>query len=276
MLGKLIKYDLRSCFRKFWVLWVAMAALGVINGFSIRYVLQNGNFSGFMTFLLGILPIILMFVLVTALAIMALVYICERFYKGLLGDEGYLMFTLPASTAEHIASKAIVALVLEIISGLVGLLTIFLVGLVYDPSELFEFLGQIPKWLAEIDFPRGTGWLVAETVILALVTAVVSNLQIYQAIALGHLAKKNRGAMALLAYVGINMALSILLTMTGNMTLRHVSMDAVNFFFDEAGFHGSLGVGASALGAALLWQLILGAVFFFGTRAILNRRLNLE
>ena len=164
MLGKLIKYDLRSCFRKFWVLWVAMAALGVINGFSIRYVLQNGNFSGFMTFLLGILPIILMFVLVTALAIMALVYICERFYKGLLGDEGYLMFTLHASTAEHIASKAIVALILEIISGLVGL--------VYDPSELFEFLGQIPKWLAEIDFPRGTGWLIAEAAILGLVTTV--------------------------------------------------------------------------------------------------------
>ena len=275
MLGKLIKYDLRSCFRKFWVLWVAMAALGVIDGLSIRYVLQNGNFSGFMTFLLGILPIILMFVLVTALAIMALVYICERFYKGLLGDEGYLMFTLPASTAEHIASKAIVALILEIISGLVGLLTIFLVGLVYDPSELFEFLGQIPKWLAEIDFPRGTGWLVAETVILALVTTVVSTLQIYQAIALGHLAKKHRGGMALLAYVGINVAISILGVSLGGAGIERF-FERFSFYFDGSGFHGAVNAGAGGLGIMLLWQLILGAVFFFGTKLILDRKLNLE
>ena len=275
MLGKLIKYDLRSCFRKFWVLWVAMAALGVIDGLSIRYVLQNGNFSGFMTFLLGILPIILMFVLVTALAIMALVYICERFYKGLLGDEGYLMFTLPASTAEHIASKAIVALILEIISGLVGLLTIFLVGLVYDPSELFEFLGQIPKWLAEIDFPRGTGWLVAETVILALVTTVVSTLQIYQAIALGHLAKKHRGGMALLAYVGINVAISILGVSLGGAGIERF-FERFSFYFDGSGFHGAVNAGAGGLGIMLLWQLILGAVFFFGTKLILDKKLNLE
>ena len=275
MLGKLIKYDLRSCFRKFWVLWVALAALGVINGFSIRYVLQNGNFSGFMTFLLGILPIILMFVLVTAIAIMALVYICERFYKGLLGDEGYLMFTLPASTAEHIASKAIVALILEIISGLVAALTAFLVALVYDPSTLFEFLGQIPKWLAEIDFPRGTGWLVAETVILILVGTVVSNLQIYQAIALGHLAKKHRGGMALLAYVGINIALSILGVSLGSTGIERF-FERFSFYFDGSGFHGAVNAGAGGLGVMLLWQLILGAVFFFGTKLILDKKLNLE
>ena len=275
MLGKLIKYDLRSCFRKFWVLWVAMAALGVINGFSIRYVLQNGNFSGFMTFLLGILPIILMFVLVTALAIMALVYICERFYKGLLGDEGYLMFTLPASTAEHIASKAIVALVLEIISGLVGLLTIFLVGLVYDPSALFEFLGQIPKWLAEIDFPRGTGWLIAEFAILCLVGIAVSNLQIYQAIAIGHLGQKHRGGLALLAYVGINTVVSILLGLLGDKGINRFAR-MFTFSLDETGFHGAMGSIAGAMGAMLLWHLFLGAVFFFGTKLILDKKLNLE
>ena len=276
MLGKLIKYDLRSCFRKFGVLWLALAALGVLNGFTIRYVLQSGHFNGFLTFLLGILPIILLGVLVTAIGIMALVYICERFYKGLLGDEGYLMFTLPATTAEHIASKAIVALILEVISAVVAGLTAFLVMVVYNPSGTMDFLGRIGPALREIDFPRGTAWLVAELAVLALVTSVVGNLQIYQAISLGHLAKKHRGAMALLAYVGINIAVSILMTMTGNAALRHLSVDAMSFFFDEAGFHGSLGVGASALGAALLWQLALGAVFFFGTKLILDKKLNLE
>ena len=36
MLGKLMKYDLRSMLRRFGGLWIAIAALSVINGFSIR------------------------------------------------------------------------------------------------------------------------------------------------------------------------------------------------------------------------------------------------
>ncbi|MBQ3276849.1 MAG: hypothetical protein IJH47_07340 [Oscillospiraceae bacterium] len=275
MLGKLIKYDLRSCFRKFWVLWAALAALGVLNGFTIRYVLEKGQLGGFLTFLLGILPIILMGVLVIAIGIMALVYICERFYKGLLGDEGYLMFTLPATTAEHIASKCIVALILEVISALAAALTAFLVALVYDPSSLFEFLGQIPKWLAQIEFPRGTGWLIAEFVILCLVVIAVSNLQIYQAIAIGHLGQKHRGGLALLAYVGINMAVSILVGLLGDRSInRFVGM--ISFSFDETGLHGVVSSIAGGLGVTLLWNLILGAVFFFGTKLILDKKLNLE
>ncbi len=275
MLGKLIKYDLRSCLRKFWVLWLALAALGVVNGLSIRYVLQSGDFRGIWMFLLGILPIILLSVLVMIIAIMALVYICERFYKGLLGDEGYLMFTLPATTAEHIASKSIVALILELISGLVAVLTVFLVMVVYDAPRTLEFLGKIPAYLREIPFPRGTGWLVAETVILSLVMAVVSNLHIYQAIAIGHLAKKHRGAWALLAYVGINIALSILSFMLVDLGVSRFDR-MFSFFFDDTGFHGAVGAISAGLGVSLLYQLILGVVFFFGTKVILDRRLNLE
>ena len=275
MLGKLIKYDLRSCFRKFWVLWAALAALGVLNGFTIRYVLEKGHLGGFLTFLLGILPIILMGVLVIAIGIMALVYICERFYKGLLGDEGYLMFTLPATTAEHIASKCIVALILQVVSFLVGALTAFLVALVYDPSTLFEFLGQIPKWLSEIDFPQGTAWLIAEFAILCLVGIAVSNLQIYQAIAIGHLGQKHRGGLALLAYVGINTVVSILLGLLGDKGINRFAR-MFTFSLDETGFHGAMGSIAGAMGAMLLWHLFLGAVFFFGTKLILDNKLNLE
>ena len=49
-----------------------------------------------------------------------------------------------------------------------------------------------------------------------------------------------------------------------------------SFFFDETGFHGAVGAISAGLGVSLLYQLILGVVFFFGTKAILDRRLNLE
>ena len=111
MLGKLMKYDLRSCVRKFWMLWAGLGALAILNGFTINHVLNNNSFEGFLAFLFGVLPLILFFILGVATAILILVFICDRFYKGLLGDEGYLAFTLPVSSAEHIASKALVSLI---------------------------------------------------------------------------------------------------------------------------------------------------------------------
>ena len=121
MLGKLIKYDFRSCIRKFGPLWLGLAALAVINGFTIGHVLDNDRVTGWAQFMLGVLPLILLIVLWTGVGIMTLVFICERFYKGLLGDEGYLMQTLPVTTEEHILSKAIVATLLELITGLVAI-----------------------------------------------------------------------------------------------------------------------------------------------------------
>ena len=275
MLGKLMKYDFRCMLRRFGPLWIGLIGLAAINGFTVGHVLENEKMEGIMAFLLGGLPVGLLFALWIATGVMMIVFVCERFYKGLLGDEGYLMFTLPATTAEHIASKCIVALILEVISALAAALTAFLVALVYDPSSLFEFLGQIPKWLAQIEFPRGTGWLIAEFVLLCLVGIVVSNLQIYQAIAIGHLGQKHRGGLALLAYVGINMAVSILVGLLGDKSInRFVGM--ISFSFDETGLHGVVSSIAGGLGVTLLWNLILGAVFFFGTKLILDKKLNLE
>ena len=57
MLGKLMKYDLRSCLRKFGPLWIAAVALSVLIGLSFRYVVDvEGGSSGLITFLLGVLP----------------------------------------------------------------------------------------------------------------------------------------------------------------------------------------------------------------------------
>ena len=62
----------------------------------------------------------LLFGLYVATGVLTLIFICERFYKGLLGDEGYLMFTLPASVSAHIGAKTLSALILELLSFLVA------------------------------------------------------------------------------------------------------------------------------------------------------------
>lgn len=104
MLGKLMKYDLRSGIRTFSLIWIGLALLGAINGLTIRFVLAGDTQSGLVSFVFGVLPMILLVALYVAMGIFVLVFIIDRFYKGLLGNEGYLMFTLPVTSAAHIAS----------------------------------------------------------------------------------------------------------------------------------------------------------------------------
>ena len=284
MLGKLMKYDMRSGFRKFALIWIGLAALGVINGFTVKYVLDGENQNQLVNFFLGVLPMMLLVALYVAMGIFVLVFIVERFYKGLLGDEGYLMFTLPVTTSAHIGSKLLTGMIFAILSTLVAIVSGILLMLVLEPVGLREIIrawSGMSAYLRDNPLPAGTGWVMAEFAVYTLVAMAAANLEIYTAISIGHLAKKHRGGFALLAYVGISIAFSII--MNGCMSLLLQSDAFPNallnweFCLDDTGWHvQGVGAIAAALGVALGLELLKGVGFFFATRAILSKRLNLE
>ena len=283
MLGKLMKYDMRSGFRKFALIWIGLAALGVINGFTVKYVLDGENQNQLVNFFLGVLPMMLLVALYVAMGIFVLVFIVERFYKGLLGDEGYLMFTLPVTTSAHIGSKLLTGMIFAILSTLVAIVSGILLMLVLEPVGLHETIrawSGMSAYLRDNPLPAGTGWVMAEFAVYTLAAMAAANLQIYTAISIGHLAKKHRGWIALLAYVGISIAFSII--MNGCMSL--LQSDAFpnvllnwEFCLDDTGWHvQGVGMMASTIGIGIGLELLKGTGFFFATRAILDKRLNLE
>ena len=285
MLGKLMKYDMRSGFRKFAFIWIGLAALGVINGFTIKYVLDGEIESRLLNFFLGVLPMMLLVALYVAMGIFVLVFVVERFYKGLLGDEGYLMFTLPVTTSAHIGSKLLTGMIFAILSALVAVASGMLLMFVLAPAglhEIFASWGEMSAYLQVNPLPAGTGWVMAEFAVYVLAAMAAANLQIYTAVSIGHLAKKHRGAFALLAYVVISIAVSAIavLIMTGIFNSGAFSRMIYEWMFgiDANGMVTAGGIGgtAAALGAALGLELLKGVGFFFATRAILNKRLNLE
>ena len=283
MLGKLMKYDLRSGIRTFSLIWIGLALLGAINGLTIRFVLAGDTQSGLVSFVFGVLPMILLVALYVAMGILVLVFIIDRFYKGLLGNEGYLMFTLPVTSAAHIASKALTSMIFSVASAIVALLSGVLLMAVLTPpnfSDVAQAFQKAGRYLRVNPLPAGTGWVVAEFIVYTLIAAAVSILQIYTAISIGHLGKKNRGWLALLAYIGISIAFSII--MNGCMSL--LQSDAFpnvllnwEFCLDDTGWHvQGVGMMASAIGIGIGLELLKGTGFFFATRAILSKRLNLE
>ena len=159
MLGKLMKYDLRSGIRTFSLIWIGLALLGAINGLTIRFVLAGDTQSGLVSFVFGVLPMILLVALYVAMGIFVLVFIIDRFYKGLLGNEGYLMFTLPVTSTAHIASKALTSMIFSVASAIVALLSGVLLMAVLTPlnlSDVAQAFQEAGRYLRVNPLPVGT------------------------------------------------------------------------------------------------------------------------
>ena len=276
MLGKLMKYDFRCMLRKFGPLWIGLIGLAAINGFTVGHVLENEKMDGVLAFLFGSLPVVLLFALWVATCVMMIMFVCERFYKGLLGDEGYLMFTLPATPAEHIASKLIVAFVMELITGLAALAAMLAFVMIYDGSGFIEGLRELGELLSRFgELPKGTTGLLVQLFLLTIAVTVCTDLHVYLAIALGHMAKKNRVAMSVIAFVGINVAVSMLATLFGRLILGHMDVNVALDTFEET-MNTVIFYGSKAMWAAIAWTILKSVGFFFGTDFILSRHLNLE
>ena len=277
MLGKLMKYDLRSMLRKFGPLWIAAVALSAVCGLYFR-LMDNVSAGGLLMWnLMALLPAAL-FGIFVAMAVMTLIFVCGRFYRGLLRDEGYLMHTLPVTTGAHIAAKGLTALIVEMASGLVALICILLVAVTFRPAELVSGWQELLAAIRQIDFPAVTPLLVAEGLLVCLVKAAAETLKIYGAISLGHLARRHRVLWAILAYVGIDVALGLLFSadLFGGLLARFFG-SSWDFFAENGSVTaGGLGILAGLMGVVLLWELLISVLFFFLSRCILKNRLNLD
>lgn len=257
MFGKLMKYELKSLLKGLLPLYGAILAVALINAVMASFGIGN-SIDG----LPQVTAIMLYFGLCVAVAVVTFLVIIQRFYKGLLGQEGYLMFTLPVPTWQLTLSKLLGAVITTILSGIVGMLSILLLGSLNINWGLFfrDFADIFPHWTLDATL------FVIELIVLMLVGVAAMILEIYVAMALGHLANKHRIAMSFVWFVVLQTVLSFL---TG------LSAMALSYWPFFPAFYANL----SAHG--MMWMMILpclieAAVFYFGTTWILKNKLNLE
>lgn len=107
MLGKLMKHEFRATGRFGLPLCGVMIALSVVAGMALR-VGASGRYNQWEE--VGTFIVVLYGLSVFAVAIGIFVILVQHFKRNLLGDEGYLMRTLPVSIHELLLSKLFVAL----------------------------------------------------------------------------------------------------------------------------------------------------------------------
>lgn len=257
MFGKLMKYELKSLLKGLLPLYGAILAVALINAVMASFGIGN-SIDG----LPQVTAMLLYFGLCVAVAVVTFLVIIQRFYKGLLGQEGYLMFTLPVPTWQLTLSKLLGAVITTILSGIVGMLSILILGSLNINWGLFfrDFADIFPHWTLDATL------FIIELIVLMLVGVAAMILEIYVAMALGHLANKHRIAMSFVWFVVLQTVLSFLTGLSA-MALSYWPFFPV--FYVNLSAHG------------MMWMMILpclieAAVFYFGTTWILKNKLNLE
>ncbi|GKH47186.1 MULTISPECIES: hypothetical protein [Anaerotruncus] len=276
MLKKLLKYEIRATARLFLPVFGAILLLAILNNIFFNFN-DIPDFAAVLTMMLYVILIIALFVLVYVVMI-------QRFYKNLLRDEGYLMFTLPVRTWQLIASKLIVSIMWLAICTFVTVLSVFIMAFSLDLlREIPEFLRQLSDFLAHyVGISEVT--LFFEFVFLMLIGTIGSVLMIYAAISIGHLVGKHRVLTAFGAYIGLSIVEQIItnlyFSLVGRIydhTIPYGSYGAYQFGYGAYDFAREF-VGAMHMIVipTLIITVIFSVVYFILTNYILSHRLNLE
>lgn len=268
MLGKLIKHELRGSGRTMLPFILVSLALSVMAGFSVRAMERQQDYSWFT----AVFTIVIMLFVVglIAVCVMSLVVVIERFRKNLLGDEGYLMFTLPVTVDAHIFSKLIVSFIWFVATWLVCMLAMLLMlacnirTFDIDWAVLGNFISEL--WRAVKDFGvfHIIGYVV-EFLLVFFAGSCFTCLHFYCAMAVGYSFSNKKGLLSVVAFFAINVAINLIQS-TGLLSMTNVHFDLD--LSTAAAIHMGLLI-------VLLYLVFWSAVLYLPTRLLLKKKLNL-
>jgi hypothetical protein len=244
--------------------------LAVLAGFSMKGMESQMDFGWF--HLLFCLVIFAFVAGLMALSIVTIVMIIDRFRKNLLGDEGYLMFTLPVTVDAHIWAKMMVSSVWMIAAGVVSLLAIFIafamnaefyVDFAYTIANLDLVWNDIRSMIGQVGGLNLVGYAI-EGIVLVFVSCYLLCLRFYSAMAIGYSFANKKVLLSVVAFVAISIVLSML--ETGIITFCGFNVDL--------NISGFAGVHIFAL-VTILYDVIQGAILYIPTSLLLKKKLNL-
>ena len=273
MLKKLLKHEFRATARTYGGLYLALLAVSVLFGASIRG--WNGTNSDAYSTAVGLLSLAYTAVLIGT-AVVTVMTIVRRFYSNLLGREGYLMHTLPVTEAQLVGAKLISGTVWSVCSifaaGLsFGILAILMMAEIDLLGQLPWMLSQLREAFARYDMAFWETMLFSGLVCFVRMVSAIAC--IYAACMVGHLFRAHNGVASVGAFFLMSWGqgrVENLLNAGG--FVRILMGSAGDTIVSEAANHSTL----IFFAASFAITAVFGAVYFILTCWLMKNKLNLE
>jgi hypothetical protein len=258
MLSKLMKYEFKATGRFCLPLFGALLIVAIVNKLFISLRFNTPMVIG----------TALSVVLIIAVFVIVLILTLQRFYKNLMSNEGYLMFTLPVSPGQLIWSKLIAASVWTILSLVVVGLAISIMAVTrINLTEAFRAIGD---FLREAHAAGMNVVVLIIEAILVFVTSLFSGiLYFYGCMSVSLLFNKHRALFAFVAFLVFNTVGQIL----SSIAFTVIAASRLPEAFMALGLNTQVNL---AMLGILALNIAVGAIFYILTRYMLKNKLNLE
>ena len=270
MLGKLLKFEFKATARMFLLMYAALLVVAGINAIVLPFNDFTTGFANTFPTLYSIITSLSMLtyiLVITAVIVLTLVIIVVRFYR-MLGDQGYLWFTLPVTSAQHIGSKLICAFVWSFASMIVVGISIGLMLLPTGWTNELRLLADL--WREAVLYGFSPGLWLACSMVLLFTSWFSGVFSFYASIAIGPNLTKSRLGGSVLAYILIYIAIQIL----GTIQLMIITIPLSN----TLDFYSSSSIDTLIVTFTIVFALgfiALTVACYFITRHFLTKKLNL-
>lgn len=262
MLRKLLKYEIKATARIFLPLYAVLLSVALIN----RLI---SPFSPLKMPAPKMITMIIYIAILVGIFVVTFVMMLQRFYKNLLSEEGYLMFTLPTLPWKLIVSKLLIAILWTVASVIAAFISIFI---------LFVDLKGISSLLTDLSFLAGKLYasfglsaylFLAENLLAFLMYLTASILIFYAAMAIGHIFNRHKILASIGSLIGLNIITQLILV----LSVHYLPFDILFGILDSP--HHELTIHLS-IWLTILVAGIIAAGYFIITNYILSHHLNLE
>lgn len=243
MFWNLVRYEFKNVNKWYLALYGAVLALSALIGIQAR-TYNDIPIKESQPILLIFLALVFSGLMIT-LGISTLILIIRRFKGSVYDRQGYLTLTLPVSEHQIILAKLLGAFIWSLISSAVLVLSIYIILVIIEPNSVnfLAFKDLFQQYLDSIG-------LYLISFILSTVSGILC---IYLAISIGQLFNEYRTALAVLAYIVIQIVLGFV-----GLSLRIDTNFNMMLTFE------------------IFTDLILIAGFYLGTYYILKNKVNLQ
>ncbi len=261
MLGKLMKHELNATSRLLVPLYIVLLFISLINRFVLQLNIREGIFIFFTGFLV-VAQVILIFTILVTTALFMII----RFYKNLLSDEGYLMFTLPVNSHQLIISKLIVTLFWIFVSIIIVLSSLYITFV--SSGNMSIIIQEVQRAFAEFSMVFGgkTALLVVELIIMIIVSAISNILIVYASIAIGQLFSKHKIIASFVSYAVIYNAIQLIMIIA-LVILSIIVSGSINFTNVLPNI---------AFQVSIIVTVLACVAFYIITNHIFEKKLNLD
>lgn len=243
MFWNLVRYEFKNVNKWFLALYAAVLSLSIIIG------IQGSSLSSTYYQDKGVVMLVFLSLvfggLVITLSISTLILIIQRFKGSVYDRRGYLTLTLPVSEHQILSAKLLGAFVWSLASTVVFLFSLYIIISMIKPDAFLSSFAEYMLKNYTDDF-----WL---ALISYIFNTLASILCIYLSISIGQLFNEYRTALAVVAYIAIQIVLGFV-----TLNLR------IDFDYNWV------------LSFEIFKDLILSVGFYLGTYYILKNKVNLQ